>query len=104
MADVIVQQLNMLISGMNAFYITVALLILSLIFFFFMIFRDEMWWRGFMMFISGVFFQVAIIFGLAKEIIPQSMASIGWIGYGIILIGGTLTILGMFYSLIDLVR
>ena len=102
MSDAVLTQLNALVSGMNAFYIMIPLLALSLIFFFLMIFRDEMWWRGFMMFIAGVFFQIAVIFGLAKEIIPKSFALIGWIGYAIIIIGGTLTIVGLIYEIINL--
>ena len=101
MADAVMTALNNLVSGMNAFYITITLMIIALVFFFMMIFRDEMWWRGFMIFLGGIFFQVAVIFGLAKQIIPKSFALIGWIGYALIGIGGTLTILGIFYELVN---
>ena len=102
MTDAVLGAIGALISSMNAFYVSVMLIGISIVMILLMLFRDETWWRGLFLAMFGAFFDIAIVYAVANRIVPTAVSYLVWLGYLFIIVGGFLTIVGLLDSWVRL--
>ena len=95
MSDAVLVAIQTLINNMNGFYISVFLFMISILFIVFQTLKKELWWKGFWQSMFGLFFTIAIDYAVSEQIIPSNAASLSWLGYIFIIIGGALFIIGI---------